>query len=60
MSNANTQPQMQSVEAFELEAISGGYLPMVDVTGMPDRSEQCGTMWYLDQLLKKFNPPRLF
>jgi hypothetical protein len=58
MDNAKTQPQMQTVEQFELEAVSGGFY--VDVTGMPDRSEMCGTMWYLDQLIKKFTPARLY
>ena len=60
MDNSNTQSQLQSIEQFELEAISGGYLPMIDVSGMPDRSEQCGTMWYLEQLSKIFRPTRPF
>ncbi len=41
------QPEMQSVAQAELQAVSGGYIPMIDVSGMPDRSEMCGTMWYL-------------
>jgi hypothetical protein len=50
--------EMQSVEQAELQAVSGGYIPMIDVSGMPDRSEQCGTMWYLEQLSKLFRPTR--
>ena len=57
-SQFNAQPEMQSVEQTELQAISGGYISMISVTGMPDRSEQCGTMWYLEQLSKVFRPTR--
>jgi hypothetical protein len=49
---------MQAIELFELEAVSGGYIKTVDVSGMPDRSEMCGTMWYLEQLSKIFRPTR--
>ncbi len=38
----------------ELQAIQGGL--GVDISQMPDRSVQCGTMWYLDQLLHRIFP----
>jgi hypothetical protein len=37
----------------ELEAVAGGLLYPVDLSQMPDRSVMCGTMWVLDQLLKR-------
>jgi hypothetical protein len=40
------------VSERELVAVSGGAVPIVDTTGMPDRSVMCGTMWYQQQLLR--------
>ncbi len=56
-SQINAQPEMQSVDQAELQAVSGGYIPTVDVSGMPDRSEMCGTAWYLSKI---FRPTRLY
>ncbi len=49
---------MQTLASTELTSVSGG-LTIVDVSGMPDRTVMCGTMWYLDQLLKKFGQGRV-
>jgi hypothetical protein len=51
------QEDFRALETTEVEHVAGGALwSPVDVSEMPDRSVMCGTMWYLDQLLKKFNP----
>jgi hypothetical protein len=46
------QTDFRVLETAEVETVSGGYLPTVDVSGMPDRSVVCGTMWYMDRLIK--------
>ena len=43
--------EVQTVSESEMQAISGG-LSYTSVSGMPDRSEMCGTMWYQQQLLR--------
>ena len=39
------QSEIRVLENAEVDHVAGGYLPSVDVTGMPDRSEMCGTLW---------------
>ena len=39
------QAEIRVLENAEVDHVAGGYLPSVDVTGMPDRSEMCGTLW---------------
>jgi hypothetical protein len=47
---------MQTVQTSEMEAICGGVMAMHDVSGMPDRSVMCGTMWLKQKLLERFIP----
>lgn len=49
--NAN---ELRLLDTAEINAVCGGLLPAVDVTGMPDRSEMCGTMWLLDRMRRLF------
>ena len=39
------QTEIRVLENTEVDCVAGGYVPIVDVTGMPDRSEMCGTLW---------------
>lgn len=48
-----------AIPADQLAGVCGGVGIGIDISQMPDRSETCGTMWILDQLLRRFTP-RLF
>jgi hypothetical protein len=49
------QAEVRVLESAEIDCVAGGYLPTVDVTGMPDRAVGgCGTMWLLLQRGKIF------
>jgi hypothetical protein len=49
------QAEIRVLESAEIDYVAGGYLPTVDVTGMPDRAVGgCGTMWLLRQRGKIF------
>lgn len=52
------QTEIRVLENTEVDSVAGGYLPSVDVTGMPDRSVMCGTMWLLLQRGKIFTGPQ--
>ena len=52
------QTEIRVLENAEVDTVAGGYVPVVDVTGMPDRSEMCGTLWLLLQRGKIFTGPR--
>jgi hypothetical protein len=45
--------ELRVLRETELDAVAGGSINMIDWTQMPDRSEQCGTMWILDQIFKR-------
>jgi hypothetical protein len=49
--------EVQAASEFEMQAISGGVI-YTDMSGMPDRSVACGTMWYQQLLAKTFGLPR--
>lgn len=46
------QTEIRALETSEIDSVAGGLVSLVDVSGMPDRSEMCGTMWYMDRLIK--------
>ena len=48
--------EMQSLQPSEMQAVCGGVGVFTDVSGMPDRTVTCGTMWLLDRLLERFYP----
>ena len=43
----------------EIDCVAGGFGPGVDMTGMPNWDQMCGTMWYLQHILKGAGLPRL-
>ena len=50
MKNAQqNQVKADELKANELNQIVGGYFGTVDVSGMPDRTETCGTIWLLNR-----------
>jgi hypothetical protein len=49
--------EMQALEPSEMQAVCGGVLISADVSGMPDRTVMCGTMWLLNRFLERFCPP---
>jgi hypothetical protein len=49
--------EMQAVSEAEMQVLSGGSVLYTDLSGMPDRTVTCGTMWY-QQLLQKIFLPR--
>ena len=54
------QEDIRALDNAEVDCVAGGALwSPVDVSQMPDRSEMCGTMWYLDRLTKIFTGGRL-
>ena len=50
------QTEIRVLENAEVDTVAGGYVPVV--TGMPDRSEMCGTLWLLLQRGKIFTGPQ--
>jgi len=44
---------MQALEPSEMQAVCGGLGVVPDISGMPDRTVMCGTMWLLDRLLER-------
>jgi hypothetical protein len=47
---------MQALQPSEMQAVCGGVGVLTDISGMPDRTVTCGTMWLLDRLLERFHP----
>ena len=47
---------VQALQPAEMRAVVGGVGVFIDVSGMPDRSVTCGTMWLRDRLLDIFYP----
>jgi hypothetical protein len=48
MTSTNTvekQTEIRVLDNTEVASVAGGYVPTVDVNGMPDRSVMCGTLW---------------
>ncbi len=59
MTNQPNTPAIRPLAETEIAAVSGALLGTVSVAGMPSRDVGgCGTMWYLDQLVKIFGPRR--
>jgi len=48
--------EMQTLQPSEMQAVGGGVGVFTDVSGMPDRTVTCGTMWLLDRFLERFYP----
>jgi hypothetical protein len=48
--------ELRALQETELDAVAGGFINTIDWSQMPDRSEQCGTMWVLDQIFKRITP----
>jgi hypothetical protein len=49
------QSEIRVLETAEIDHVAGGYMPSIDVSGMPDRMVGgCGTMWLLRQRGKIF------
>jgi len=48
--------QMQALQPSEMHTVCGGVGVFTDVSGMPDRTVICGTMWLLDRFLERFYP----
>ena len=48
--------EMQTLQPSEMQAVSGGVMPYTDLSGMPDRSVMCGTMWLQQKMLERFFP----
>ena len=46
------QTAIRALDAAEIDSVAGGLYSPVDVSGMPDRSVMCGTMWYMDRLIR--------
>ena len=42
------QTEIRVLDNAEIDCVAGGYLPSIDISGMPDRMVGgCGTMWLL-------------
>jgi hypothetical protein len=42
------QAEIRFLDDAEVDSVAGGYMPIIDVSGMPDRAVGgCGTMWLL-------------
>lgn len=49
------QAEIRVLEIEEVDCVAGGYIPSIDISGMPDRAVGgCGTMWLLSQRGKIF------
>jgi hypothetical protein len=51
-STLEQQTDIRTLDAMEIDGVAGGLVSTIDVSGMPDRSEMCGTMWYMERLIK--------
>ena len=51
MSKSNEHATLRSLSNTEINAVAGGLMYGPDVSGMPDRSIMCGTMWLWDRLI---------
>lgn len=56
--NVSKQAEIRVLKTAEVDQVAGGFMG-VDVSGMPDRSVVCGTMWLLNKLLGRFTPSRV-
>ena len=59
MTSTNTieqQTEIRVLENAEVDCVAGGNF--VDMSGMPDRSEMCGTLWLWLQRGKIFTGPQ--
>ena len=52
------QAEIRVLENAEVDCVAGGFMSTVDVSGMPDRSEMCGTLWLWLQRGKIFTGPQ--
>ena len=56
MRTVERQAEIRVLDNAEVDSVAGGYMPAIDVSGMPDRAVGgCGTMW-LER--KMFRLPR--
>ena len=44
--------EIRTLNANEMDTVAGGYISTIDVSGMPNRDEACGTIWLKNRLLK--------
>lgn len=45
--------EIRTLDSTEIDSVAGGYIiSPIDISEMPNRDEMCGTMWYLDRLIK--------
>jgi hypothetical protein len=49
---------MQALEPAEMQSVCGGAVFYPDITGMPDRTIICGTIWILDQIFGRMTGTR--
>jgi hypothetical protein len=54
--NEVVESGVQALQPAEMQEVVGGVGVFIDVSGMPDRSVTCGTMWLRDRLLDRFSP----
>ena len=62
MSNTHITDQeadIRILEDTEIDCVAGGMGLGVDIEGMPNYDQMCGTMWILQHILKGGSIPRL-
>jgi hypothetical protein len=53
MTSTTQTQEIRALDSSEIDSVAGGYIiSPIDISEMPDRSVMCGTMWYMDRLIK--------
>jgi hypothetical protein len=50
--------EIRALEDAEIDCVAGGMGVGIDITGMPNYDQMCGTMWLLQHILKGGSLPR--